>query len=170
LYLKDAVAAGYGYKVSAWFYSSGTVPVLTVERRNAAGALIGSVTGSPASGAAFAPNQWQRWEAVFTNAQLLAGGLFAPGAGDYLAVKFGTGAPAGDPSRVLYVDDIACYPSLSEISMATFDYRGSKTSSTGSSQRTAYFDLGFRGEPIAVRDEHYRIFDQSATHQMGENP
>ena len=94
LYLQDVTTLGYGYKASVWIYDTNTVqpPVFSLERRNAAGALIDIHQGSSVDGY-YQPNRWQRWEINLTNANLTANNLFQPGVNDRLVIYAGTGAP-----------------------------------------------------------------------------
>lgn len=167
LYLKDVRALGYDFKISAWIYSLSVTPVVSLDRFQSNGAYLDGIAGIPVSGSMSA-GKWQRWEARLSYAQLTAGNRFN-GNNDYVRMTFGTGSPTGSSSRIVYVDDIVCIPSTADFSLSTYDKGGTPTSVTGGNFLPTYYDLGFRGNVMAVRDEHYRIFSQNAVHKMGEN-
>lgn len=165
----DVVRDKLGFRVSAWIYTtSGGSVSFTVERRNAStNTQVEVLNAYPVDGSVQS-NQWRRWEANLSYAQLTAGGLFTSASGQ-LVVRVGTGAPTGDGNRVIYVDDIVCIPSNASFSMTTFDENGRKTSSTPGSHVTSLFEYGIRGELMGVRDENFGIHAQQGFHGMGEN-
>jgi hypothetical protein len=168
LQLKDVGAEGFDYVVSAWVYAMpGSAPGMRLSRRQANGTSEGvtldSYPGAPVEGGILY-GKWQRWELKVTNAQLRAGGLFA-GTGDFVRVNVGT-SPGGG---TVFVDDIVCSPAHAAFVYRTFDARGRVTSETDSYHQTRYFDLGYLGDVIAVRDEDFRILGQAGAHRLGEN-
>ncbi|MDB5050108.1 MAG: hypothetical protein JWO30_3179 [Fibrobacteres bacterium] len=168
IFLQDVRTLGFDYVISAWIYAeSGVTPVMTVERCNSSGASIDSYTGSVIGGVIHR-RQWQRWEATVTNAQLIAGSLFN-GNADFLRVWIGTGAPAGQSTRIVYVDDIICRPSISPFTMMTYDYRGLPSSTTDTQHLTHYSEQDFLGHGLVSREERFRSYSQSAEHRLGEN-
>jgi hypothetical protein len=167
LYLQDVRSMGFGFKVSAWIYYDTIAPVLTIERHASTGALLDTVCGKPVGGVAPAAKTWQRWEVSLTNNQLI-NNLFQ-GSNDYLRIWAGTGPPSGNPIKVTHVDDLVCLPTNASFSLATFDRRGVGTSATNAAHQVVHYDINFKGQTTAARDEAYRIFGQSAGHAMGEN-
>jgi hypothetical protein len=168
LNLKDVRALGYGFKISAWIYSDSGTPFMAIERRQSNGEYLDGVSASPLSGSAGARKVWQRWEARYSNAQLIAGNMFN-GNNDYLRMYIGLGASTGNSARVVYVDDIVCLPSTADFTLATYDKNGTATSVTGGNFLPTFYDIGSKGNVIAVRDDKFRIFSQTAVHKMGEN-
>lgn len=168
LSLQDVRALGYDFKISAWVYSDSGTPVINLGRYQSGGGYLDGVSASPVSGSPNARKVWQRWEAKLSNAQLIAGNKFN-GSSDYLRMYFGLGAPTGNSARVVYVDDIVCVPSTADFNLTTYDKSGTTTSITGGNFLPTYYDIGLKGNVIAVRDDKYRIFSQSAMHKMGEN-
>lgn len=170
LTLKDVKAQKFGYRVSAWFLADTATPVLTVERHNASGSLVDSYTGIPVNANNYDKGIWQRWEVLIPYNQLIANNLFSSNSvNDYLVVKAGTGNHSGQPNTLAYVDDIVCLPTNANYGLMSYDYRGIQTSSTTTDNTTTYFDLGQRGDVIAVKDEKGKSFLQTGFHNMGEN-
>jgi hypothetical protein len=168
LYLKDVRELGYGFRVSAWIYADTGTPKLMAERWNASGVKVNDYEGAPVSGIASMKKTWQRWELRLTHAQLISGGLFN-GSADYLRIWVGTGATGGGGSNAIYVDDIVCLPSNASFTLATYDKSGINTSVTNGNHVSTFFDIGPTGRVMAVRDERFRTFGQTAAHKMGEN-
>lgn len=168
VFLKDVRVQGFGYRVSAWIYSDTGTPALIVERRQYNGSIVNVYSGAPVTGTVGAKGVWQRWEANLTYAQLTDNNLFN-GNSDYLRIWIGTGASTGVSSRILYVDDIVCIPSNATFGLTTYDKGGVVTSVTDATHRPIFYDIGFKGQIMAIRDEKYRILGQGASHHMGEN-
>lgn len=166
LNLKDVRATAFGFTVSAWIMADGATPQLTVERFTSAGSLQGTFSGK--SRGDTAARQWRRWEVKLTHNDLIAGGLFNLN-NDYLRIRIGTGAPQGNPSRIVYVDDIVCKPSEATFGLSTVDYRGLTTSGTDGLYRSVFYDLGLRGTVMTTRSDENTAFGQAAGHAMGEN-
>jgi hypothetical protein len=167
-YLQGVPQGKFGFRVSAWIFgTSGSTPGLYIERRRADNSVANTISGTPVQGW-WSANQWTRWEANLSYADLTAGGLFS-GSGDYLRIYAGTGAPKGNGANIVYVDDFVCMPSNASYGMATYDFRGSQTSATNADHVPSFIDLGVRGEPMAIRDDRFRIHGQSGIHRLGEN-
>jgi hypothetical protein len=167
LYLKDVRELGFGFKVSAWVYADTGTPVLMVERHS--GGVTTFFPGSPVSGSTSDKKVWQRWEANLSYNTLTNGGAFLSGNNDYLRVWVGTGGATGNIARVIYADDIICWPTNAVFSLVTHDKQGLVTSTTDANHLPTFYDINFKGQVSAVRDEKYRIFGQAAIHRMGEN-
>jgi hypothetical protein len=168
LFLDGARQEGWGFLASAWIFAGpGVNPVFRVERRTAAGILVDAFDGSPVGGPK-ADRRWQRWEVRLTAAQLAAGGLF-DGNADFLRIWAGTGAPAGDPARILYVDDIVLRPDRSDFALSTYNFQGKPTTKTDSHHLVNTFEYDFRGIVTATRDNRQRLLGQSARHELGED-
>ena len=168
LTLKDAREVGYGFKVSAWMYSDTGTPVLMIERRRSDGVLIDTIQGTPVAGTASIKKVWQRWEATVSNSRLISNNLFN-GNNDYLRIWVGTGSPAGQSGKIVFVDDIVCVPSSAVFNLTTYDKLGPPRSSTDNQHQTLHYDLDYKGRVSAVRDSRFRIYGQTAMHKMGEN-
>ncbi|MDB5047527.1 MAG: hypothetical protein JWO30_598 [Fibrobacteres bacterium] len=168
LSLKDVRDLGYGFRVSAWAYSDTGTPNLIVERRRSNNTLIETIQGNPVSGDPSAKRVWQRWEVNLTCAQVTSNDLFN-GSSDFLRIRIGTGNSIGSSSRIVYVDDIVCLPSNASFNLTTYDKLGPPSSITNGSHITTYYDIGFKGNVSAVRDDQFRIFTQAGMHKMGEN-
>jgi YD repeat-containing protein len=169
LILKDVAAGGFGFIASAWIYGvNDRSPIFSVSRRRADNSELPEVRGAPVGGA-YVKGRWQRWEARLTHAELVANGLFADGAGDYLRFFFGNDSTGAGESQVMYVDDIVLRPDNTEFSLSAYNSRGQVIHTTDSHHRVLTTEYGEAGQPIATRDERGRIFSQGGYNKVGEN-
>lgn len=169
LVLDSVRKESFGFVFSAWIYAeSGVTPVLTVERRSHLNALVDVFYGNPVDGA-IKRRRWQRWEVKLTHAQLIANNLFN-GNPDYLRIWVGTGDPASQSTRIVYVDDLVARPDNSTFNLTTYDYRGLPSSTTDTHHLTRYVERDFLGQGAVIREERFRTYGQSSVHRLGENP
>lgn len=172
LRLKGVAGQGYDYIVSAWIYGdNANKPTMTVTRFRANGSELNTwTTQNPASGS-YAEKQWQRYEIKITNAQLKGSeNLFGTEtSGDYLTVKIGTGAPASNSQRIVYVDNIACRSTHSGLSMSAYDGRGQLTHIIDNDNLLTTYEYDLFGNMTSSKDEQFRTYSNQASHIPGEN-
>jgi YD repeat-containing protein len=169
--LQNVSSLTNGMTVSAWIYSTGVQPVLSIEQHQGSGTPVGGFSAAPVGGT-FVPNTWQQWKIVIPLASLTTanwgGGqtLFGSNAnGDFLRIWCGPYPTAG----TMWVDDFAIYPTDSKLSIQSYDYAGRLIGSVDPDGHTVTTDYGPKGEVQDVRDERGRVFGQSATISSGEN-
>ena len=168
--LKELHRYHYSFIVSGFALSAEARPMLVVEFRRADNSIVRVVASNEPVGENFKPNRWQRYEVEIPYAELVANGMFADTtADDHLRIWLGTGMPAGNQSKVIYVDDFVAYPSSSVFSVTSYDKAGLPiTVMDMNFQKNEYvYDKNHRKR--AVRDSKGRIFSDNAQHRFGEN-
>ena len=168
--LKEIERYKYDYVVSAYGYSTGANPVLTVELRRGNGTVQKVFMSATPVDESFSASKWQRYEVEIPYDSLVAGGLFADSTGsDYLRIWFGFGAPANDPARLLYVDNFVAYPTSSTFTLKSYDTMGLPLSSTDSRFDKLEYVYDKNHRQRTVRDSKGRIYSDNAKHLLQEN-
>jgi YD repeat-containing protein len=145
-------------------------PIFSVSRRHGDNSQQNEFRAAPVEGS-YVRGKWQRWEARIPHADLVANGMFADSANDYLrffVASIDTN-PAFDPSRVIHVDDIVLRPDDAMFSLTAYDRGGRPTQRTDANHLTITQEYGFAGQPTVTRDERGRILGQSGLNKPGEN-
>ena len=168
--LKELRRYKYSYIISAFAYSTGVKPMLMAEFRRADKTIARSIASYNPVNESFKANRWQRYEIEIPYSELVADGMFADTtADDHLRVWLGTGAPTGNDSRVVYVDDFIAYPSSAAFTITSYDKAGLPLSTMGMDFQKAEFVYDKNHRRRATRDSKGRIFTDNAKHRLNEN-
>lgn len=168
LFLRNAATTSFGFVASAWMKSNGSAPILTVERRNAAGTMLNShATKVPVDGE-FRPGTWQRYEVRYGNGDLVGNeGLFAGDSSNgYLRIWAGNDEGQGD---TVYVDEMVANPDDADFVLYTYEKNGLRKSETDADHRMYSSEYDIYGHLTSVRDDRGLMFSEKAWHRIGEN-
>ncbi len=168
LHLRNVGEKRFGFVVSAWMRSKGDAPILTVERRNNAGEVVGAFHTKIPVGGTFKRGAWQRYEIVIGNDSLVGlENLFVgDSANGYLRIWAGNDVGQND---TVYVDDMVARPDDADFTLYTYEENGSLKTKTDSDHRLSTYEYDIYGQLIGIRDDRGRMFSEKSRHRIGEN-
>lgn len=162
VYLLDGPDLKGGIEVSAWIYSTGTLPALYIQTRDP---LTPGWSGAANGG--FVAGTWQRWAKRISYSELAAVGMVNPNSSGIAKLRIFAG-PATQTGTV-WVDDFVVRPITSKVKLKAYDELGRVIGSMDEVGNAEFYEYDMRGRIQASRDDRGRIRMQSTTIPAREN-
>ncbi len=170
LYLTESPDLANGVEVSAWVYSTGAMPHISLQKWNGT-TIINSYDALPdnaaTAAAGFKANRWQFWRVRIPKSAVTDVINPAIGGTKKTRVFFGTMNLSG--GNTIWVDDLLISPVSAGAVITGYDARGRAVSATTKDGITATTEYDARGRVQSVRDHRGRISSESSVIPAGEN-
>lgn len=163
LYLRDRVTLKNGLDISVWVYSTGASLQLNAQIRNSpTGPMTGGWSALVPEEGVVRLGTWQRWVLRISHDQLEAAGALNEENGTVELRVFCGPGPDGPSGRTIWLDNFVVRPSLSKLTLVSFDHLGRPIGAMDGQGRWSTTEYDLRGQVQSVRDDRGRITTQGS--------